>query len=90
MGRAALARSCLRFRGVSYGGRNDSTGADYSKTTDSENHFFYVMAAADRAEGSQVESELGGRVNFETISRRRPCVPQQHRHYKGRAFYSYL
>jgi len=36
--------------------RIGSTAADYSRTTDSENRFFCQMAAADRAEGGQVES----------------------------------
>ena len=40
--------------------RIGSPAADYSKTTDSENHFFYQMAAAGRAEGGQVEPVLGG------------------------------
>jgi hypothetical protein len=39
--------------------RNGSPAADYSRTSDSENHFFCQMAAADRAEGGQVEPVLG-------------------------------
>jgi hypothetical protein len=39
--------------------RIGSPAADLNKTTDSGNHFFYQMAAADRAEGGQVELVLG-------------------------------
>ena len=40
--------------------RIGSPAADYSKTTDSENHIFCQMAAADCTEGGQVEPVLGG------------------------------
>jgi len=38
--------------------RIGSPAADQSKTTDSENHIFCQMAAADPAEGGQVEPVL--------------------------------
>jgi hypothetical protein len=39
--------------------RDGSPAAGFGKATNSENHFFYQMAAADRAEGGQVEPVLG-------------------------------
>ena len=57
-----------------YAQRIGSLAADYSKTTDSENHFFYQMATVDRRRRRSVGA---GVRRLKTIREFQPVV--QHR-----------